>query len=192
LRDRHKSATREAILDAGAELLTTAATHVRMEDIAARAGIGVGTLYNYFRDRTSLVEALLEARRCALLDNLDAALAAGAPFRDRLSAFVQTLARHFETNRPLLSLLLEAERSTLTGAASRKHSVLQEVLGRAERLLSEGVREQEVREGDPLTFAALLVGMVRGTGDTILARGTGRLTDAAPLIVAVFLKGASR
>jgi len=31
--------------------------------------------------------------------------------------------------------------------------------------------------------AALLVGMLRGTGDTILARGTGSLTDTAPLIV---------
>src|SRR5213593_4894882 len=111
LRDRHKSATRDAILQAGAALRSTATTHVRMEDIAARAGIGVGTLYNYFRDRTSLVEALLDGRRCALLDNLDTALAADTPFRDRLSAFVDTLAHHFETNRPLLSLLLEAERT---------------------------------------------------------------------------------
>jgi len=48
LRDRHKSATRDAIMNAAATLLTTQSSHVRMEDIAARAGIGVGTLFGNY------------------------------------------------------------------------------------------------------------------------------------------------
>ena len=191
LRDRHKCATRDAILAAGAELLATSSTKVRMEDIAARAGIGVGTLYNYFRDRTSLVEALLDGHRLTLLGNLDTALVTGGSFRDRLTLFVDTLARHFEANRPLLSILLEAERSRV-GQGTRTSPLIEEILRRAEQLLSEGVGDGEVRDGDPPTYAALLIGMLRGAGDAILARGTGHLTDAAPVIVDVFLKGASR
>jgi AcrR family transcriptional regulator len=45
-----------------------------MEDIAAAAGIAVGTLYNYFEDRRALIAAVLEVRTRALIDALDQAL----------------------------------------------------------------------------------------------------------------------
>jgi len=50
------------------------ATQARMEDIAARAGVAVGTVYNYFEDRTALVNALLEGRRRDMFDALDRAV----------------------------------------------------------------------------------------------------------------------
>src|SRR5450759_1515604 len=85
LRQQFKTATRDAILDAAASTFARdSAAPVRMEDIAARAGIAVGTLYNYFQDRSALVNALLELRTRALLDCLDAAVKVEAPFRERL------------------------------------------------------------------------------------------------------------
>ena len=194
LRQQFKTATRDAILDAAASAFARdSAAHVRMEDIAARAGIAVGTLYNYFHDRSALVGALLELRTRALLDSLDAAVNVDVSFRERLRRFVQALADHFEANRPLLSVLLEEERSHGHDArtASRRHSVLWEVLARAKRLLAEGVRAGALREGDPMVYAALLVGMVRGMVSSALT-GHARLGDAAPEIVSVFLKGAAR
>jgi len=194
LRDRFKTATRGAILEAAASSFASdGATGVRMEDIAARAGISVGTLYNYFQDRSSLVGALLELRMRAMLDGLDAQHDADAPFRQRLGRFVQALADHFEANRSLLSVLLEdASSHGHDGrATSRGRSVLREVLTRAERLLADGVHRGVLREGDPTVYAALLVGMVRGMVWSALARKTG-LADAAPEIVAVFLNGAGR
>lgn len=195
LRNRFRAATRDAILEAAASIFASdGATRVRMEDIAARAGIAVGTLYNYFHDRTALVEALLERRTSALLDGLDAATRADAAFHARLSRFVGALADHFETNRSLLSVLLDEERSHGQHArtAYRHRSVLKEVLARAERLLAGGVDERVLGDGDPAMYAALLVGMVLGMCKSALAGGNTRLSDAVPSIVGVFLNGASR
>src|SRR3954470_20293157 len=81
LREKFRRATREAILNAAAGILgDDSGAQARMEDIAARAGVAVGTVYNYFEDRRALVTALLETRTKTLLDVLDAA---AAPVRAR-------------------------------------------------------------------------------------------------------------
>jgi AcrR family transcriptional regulator len=165
-----------------------------MEDIAATAGISVGTLYNYFRDRGSLVNALLEVRRAALLQNLDTPAEPETPFGNRLARFVQTLASHFETSRPLLTLQFEQEQTVghQSGTVTQRQTLREELLRRAEALIAAGISDGVLRDGDPAAYATLLVGMVRGTADTLLARGTGDFREMTPLIVDVFLRGASR
>src|SRR5689334_18472384 len=79
LRERLRGATRDAILEAAAGVFAAGgATQARMEDIAARAGVAVGTVYNYFEDRTALVTALLDARRRDMFEALDAAVSPAA------------------------------------------------------------------------------------------------------------------
>jgi AcrR family transcriptional regulator len=196
--------TRDAILEAAAAVFAAGgAANARMEDIAAEAGIAVGTVYNYFEDRTALVTALLEIRTRALFDALDAAVESdGAPgssqagqgFDVELERFVAPLARHFDANRSLLNVLLEEElhRGIDAKAASRRRTVLQEVLVRAERLAAKGIRTHALQKGDPAVYAALLVGMVRGIAMSALARQEASFADGARDIVRVFLKGASR
>ena len=82
LRDRLRQSTRDAILAAAATTFNGRdANAVRMEDIAAAAGVAVGTLYNYFRDRNALVAAVLQARTQGLLDALDDVVAAATRHR---------------------------------------------------------------------------------------------------------------
>ena len=201
LRARFRDATRAAILDAAATLFTAeGAAAVRIEDIAAAAGVAVGTVYNYFEDRTALVTALLEVRTRALFDALDAAARSraaadrAAGFEAQLERFVEPLARHFDANRALLHVLLQEElhHGMDATAASRRRTVLQELLVRAERLAAKGIRTRALRKGDPQVYAALLVGMVRGVAMSALARRDGRFADHAREIVRVFLEGAAR
>jgi AcrR family transcriptional regulator len=194
LRQRFKTDTRAAILEAAAGVLAEApAGRVRMEDIAGSAGIAVGTLYNYFQDRATLVGALLETRTQPLLDALDGAAAttAGESFDRRLARFIETLAVYFETNKNLLSVLLDEERSRGQDAraASRRHTVLQEISTRAEKLLREGVNQGALRRGDPVLYAALLVGMVRGLVASTLDGGVGPMAETTPMLLEVFLEG---
>jgi AcrR family transcriptional regulator len=51
----------EAVLDAAAELLpgNDADDAVTLNDIATRAGVGVGSLYDYFADRGSVLSGLV-------------------------------------------------------------------------------------------------------------------------------------
>jgi AcrR family transcriptional regulator len=195
LRGRFKAATRDAILEAAASVCARdGAAQLRMEEIAASAGVAVGTLYNYFQDRSALVRALLELRTVTLLEGLDAASHGEAPFLERLAAFVQALGDHFEANRYLLGVLLGEETSQghEAKAVSCRKSVTQEILVRAEALMCDGVRARALRDGDPAAYAVMLVGMVRGMVIMrTLSAGTVPLTDTAPEMVRVFLHGAA-
>ena len=138
LRDRLRESTRDAILDAAASAFNTGgAGAVRMEDIAAGAGIAVGTLYNYFRDRQTLVASVLRSRTQVLLEALDAAADvdqhvgqyAAAPSAARVTTelrqFVATLVAHWDANRVLLTLMMEdlLQSGADATAMNRQHTV---------------------------------------------------------------------
>src|SRR5437763_12879100 len=77
LRGKFREATRAAILAAADEVYSRQGLGSgRMEQVAASAGVSVGTLYNYFESREALVGAVLAARRHELLDRIEASLAA--------------------------------------------------------------------------------------------------------------------
>jgi len=209
LRAKFRRATREAILNAAAGILgNSSAAQARMEDIAATAGVAVGTVYNYFEDRRALVSALLETRTKTLLDVLDDAAApsrgrkrtAGASptpreaFEAELAGFVSAVAAHFDANRFLLHVLADEERSRGIDAraATRRRTVFGQLLSRAERLMAKGIRVRALRKDDPAIYAALLVGMVRGVALSALNRKRTFSADGTASIVRVFMSGAAR
>lgn len=209
LRDRFRAATKEAILDAAAELLTSdGAAHIRMEDIAAKAGIAVGTLYNYFEDRTELVTALLETRTRTLFQALDAITSGGseraaaegvteaspaARFADELARFLAAVFHHVNTNRYLFSLLIENERHNGLDAQvlARRKAVRGEMFVRAEALMAQGIRMQALRTGDAGLYATLVIGMVQGIVARALAQGNALPGDGSKEIVRLFMNGAA-
>ena len=204
LRARFRTATREAILDAAADLLgAEGAAQTRMEDIASRAGVAVGTVYNYFRDRTALVSALLETRTAALIDALDStpdrrkARGAGVPleqFAIELEHFVHTLMAHIEANRVLLGLLIEDERQRGVDAEStaRRTAMRAQVLERGTRLVERGIRAKAIRKENPGVYAALLLGMIKGAAHSALSTPNAMSTNWTSAIVDLFLRGAER
>lgn len=105
-----RARNRERVLAAAAALFARrGVAAVKMEDVAAAAGVGVGTLYRGFEDRAGLVRALLDDRERALQDALLSGappLGPGAPARQRLLAFVDALAALVEDT---LSYLVVAE-----------------------------------------------------------------------------------
>ncbi len=66
---------RERILEAAAELFAARGLEVTLDDIAAQAGLGVGTVYRRFPNRDALVEALFEQRLAGIVAVAEGALA---------------------------------------------------------------------------------------------------------------------
>jgi AcrR family transcriptional regulator len=164
LRQRHREATRAAILEAAEEVYARVGlAGGRMEEIAARAGVSVGTLYNYFADRDDLVDSLLIARRAELLERLDAAAgSAPAEFGGRLRLFLQTLFGHLADHRPFLHLLAQSESSaSLIASAAKPSSTLAELGARAGAIVRAGIDQGALRREDPEFLVTALVGMVR-------------------------------
>lgn len=59
---------RQRIIDAAREVFAEQGAHAPVEEIAKRAGVGMGTLYRRFPDRTELVEAVFLERAQRYLD----------------------------------------------------------------------------------------------------------------------------
>ncbi len=210
LRDRLRESTRDAILDAAASAFNTGgASAVRMEDISAGAGIAVGTLYNYFRDRQTLVASLLRSRTQVLLDALDAAADAGqhagqhadqladrpsgAHVTAELRQFVATLVAHWDANRVLLTLMMEdlLQSGADASAMNRQHTVATQLLARAQKLMTRGIDAGLLHPADTGVYAAMLLGMVRGVVVTSVVRGDTGFAHQSDQIVRVFLSGAA-
>lgn len=104
---------RARVLDAAARLYAERGVDdVTMDDIAAAAGVGKGTLYRGFTDRSGLAMALLDERARALQEAVlggPAPLGPDAPATERLAAFVSAYLA-FQVENLDLVLLSESGR----------------------------------------------------------------------------------
>lgn len=138
LRERRKLETRERIRAAAAELFTRkgygAAT---MRDIAKRAHVGLGTLFNYAEDKRDLVFLIFNEELNAATDVALAAPREGQPLLDQLVAVFRVHYRWLGSKPALARILLQE----LTFYSSGKQAAT--FLGIRQRLI-DGI-EQLVR-----------------------------------------------
>jgi AcrR family transcriptional regulator len=103
---------RRAILAATEKLLAThRARDISMEQVAAEAGVGKGTIFHRFGSRTGLMTALMYERARELSDAITGGpppLGPGAPDRDRLFAFLDAICEMIALNKSLLAELAHA------------------------------------------------------------------------------------
>lgn len=81
------------------------ADDVSLEEIARRAGVGIGTLYRHFPTRQALLEAVYRDQVEALRAKADELASAGAPL-DALADWLRALAAFSATKRNMTSALL--------------------------------------------------------------------------------------
>lgn len=112
---------RARILDAAAAIhARDGVDALKMDAVAARAGVGKGTVYRRFQDKAGLASALLDQRirgvHAGMLTG-PPPLGPGAPPRERLAAFVDAYCRHMLAN---IDLVLLAEDATQGGRLGRQ------------------------------------------------------------------------
>ena len=100
---------RHAILAATEKLLATHRPQdISMEQVAAEAGVGKGTVFHRFGNRMGLMYALMVERAQALEEAVTTGpppLGPGAPDRDRLLAFLDAIVEVVGRNKSLLAEL---------------------------------------------------------------------------------------
>jgi AcrR family transcriptional regulator len=147
---RDAQANRERILEAARAVFAEEGIEASVEQIAQRAGVGMGTLYRRFTTKHDLVEAVIAESRDAFVAAAEDGLAHDDPWTG-FSLFVErVLALHAE-NRALRELLAGTEHGEARDEVRRRVRPLVRRL--VERARADGsLRADFVPEDMPLVF----------------------------------------
>jgi AcrR family transcriptional regulator len=185
------------ISNAAEEVFAAEGLHAaHVEHIARRAGVAVGTLYNYYKDRDAILAALLRIRRDALFAELDLAekAAHGRPIRDQLLAFVTAKVHFMAAHRTFFRILFEGELSRMQAiypTATDQHAQsLRGFFARVDALVRRGVESGELDGGNTDLDGWLLGGMVRSLAVRDLRENKPCGPKDVERLVDVFLAGA--
>lgn len=173
-RQRRSTATYEAILEAAARILEDeGAGRLTTNRVAARAGVSIGSLYQYFPSKAAIQAVLIRRMRLAMLDDLRAGVAASHGLD--LAATVDCLVRasmHHHAARPRLARCLETLEQALPDD-EKTAEIKAEMLGLVERVLARhGV-------SDIPTAAFDLSALTRGMVDAAVQAGEDDLDALA-------------
>jgi AcrR family transcriptional regulator len=146
---------RQRVLEVAQAIFATEGLAVPIDEIARRAGLGVGTLYRHFATKEALFEAIVVGRMQALVD--DARASAGAD--DAGKAFFAVLGRIVEEG-VLKKYFIEALAKTgfdvaraISGLKAELHGTLELLLKRAQRAKAVR-RDVDIREVMALAMGA--------------------------------------
>jgi AcrR family transcriptional regulator len=145
------------ILDAARDVLGECGANASMEEIAARAGVGVGTVYRRFAGKDALIDELLRLVLEEVLAATDQALARtdGCGLEEFLRAIGQSFADHAR----YADLLLE--RRADGGTAGRIRTAVDELTARARRAATVN---PDITVGDVLALIWAMRGLVQTAG----------------------------
>jgi AcrR family transcriptional regulator len=149
--------------------------------IARRAGVAVGTLYNYFPDREALFASLFRMRREELVPRIEtvAREATHLPFERRLRAFLAGVLAVFEDRRKFLRVVMADHRPPVQ---VRKPAVLEAMTRALAEILAGHL---EVRAED---YAYMVVGALKGLVQMRIERDEPMAGDG-DLLADMFLEG---
>jgi TetR/AcrR family fatty acid metabolism transcriptional regulator len=180
----------EKILAAAARLFATQRFHeARMEDIAAAAEVGKGTLYRYFKDKDELYDALLVRAGEQLSRRLAEVMERVGGARARLEAIIAAVVGYFDEQPHLFDLIHRAEVMHAAGGDFPWEGTRQENIRLVRRVFAEGAESGEFTVRDPELGGLMLLGGIRAV---IRFGRRPRAPDLARRIVDDFLAGACR
>jgi TetR/AcrR family fatty acid metabolism transcriptional regulator len=178
----------DKILSAATRLFGSHRFHeVRMEDIAAEAEVGKGTLYRYFCDKEELYRAMLARSSDRFMRRVEAIVAGPGTPRQRLEALVAGVIEQFDDEPHLLELIQRAEVMAAAGAAFPWQVPRERMPRLVRRLFDEAAATGAFWARDPEVAVPMLLGGVRAI---IRFGDRPRPPDLARRIVDNFLDGA--
>jgi AcrR family transcriptional regulator len=154
---RDAERNRQRILTAAADAFAEVGLSVTMDEIARRAGVGVGTVYRRFPDKEQLIDALFEQRLDELVGLGEAALAEEDPWAGLVRFFESFLALQ-AADRGLKEVVLSTAhgRDRVRVARGRIAPVVRALIDRAQ---AEGSLRPDV-VGPDIALVQFMVGAV--------------------------------
>jgi AcrR family transcriptional regulator len=148
----------QRILDAARDVFGESGADASMEAIAARAGVGVGTVYRRFASKDALIDELLRLAQAEALAAAGQALV--RPDGHGLEQFLRALGTMFAGHARYARLLLQ--RPADGDASRRVRAAVDELTARA---LAAGVLNPDVTVGDVMALIWAMRGLAETAGE---------------------------
>lgn len=147
----------ERILDAARDVFGESGADACMEEIATRAGVGVGTVYRRFASKDALIDELLRLALDELVAAAERASARtdGHGLADLLAAFGQSLADHAR----YANLLLERQPDPVA-----EQSIRQAIGDLTTRAIEAGTVNPSITTDDVRALISAMRGLVQPAG----------------------------
>ncbi len=154
---------RERILQSAAELFAEREFDlVLIDEVAAHAGVGKGSVYRQFRSKEELYAAAVINGFTELQHEIRTALAGCTSMREQVATIVRHALKFFWTRRQFFALLRDPK--ALPPVQERQYQAQRDDLSRLiSGVLDDGVKRGAIRSGvDTRLAAESLLGMMRG------------------------------
>jgi AcrR family transcriptional regulator len=163
LREKLRAQTHEAILEAVEQLaLEQGVGGIQIAAVAERAGVAVGTLYNYYDNSEAMLAALFRARRAQLVPMIEATSRAThrLAFEPRLRAFVHEMLIIFNAYERFVRISVLVDRLG-SRCKPRDTTVRDEFVAALEVIMADGARAKRFPAARVPVYARIVHGAIR-------------------------------
>jgi AcrR family transcriptional regulator len=164
---------RDQLLAAAVELFDERGVEAPLEEIARRAGVGIGTLYRHFPTRDAVIEAVYRNEVEKLCGNVDE-LIRDLPAADALATWMRSFAVYVARKRGMATAL----KAALGDAAELFHETRARAMSAMTQLLENASQAGVIRDDvDPDDVLRAMSGICMATDAPDYAERTARLVD---------------
>jgi AcrR family transcriptional regulator len=164
---------RQLLIDASKAGFSDVGLNVSLEEIARRAGVGIGTLYRHFPSREAVVEAVYR-REVEQLAEAVPRLLESSPAGEALHQWMHLFVDYIATKR-----LIAPSLAAVAGRTSTLYATSSELITRAiSTLVKRAIESGDVRKDiDPTDLLRGMVGVSYGNTDQGWEASARRLID---------------
>ncbi len=197
-RDEARALFRNAILGAAETVFAERGYHgARIQDIAERARIAVGTVYNHFAQKDDVLSDLLDERTEEMLEELRPSPTDPHRFPARLQARIARIRAYVERHPAFFPIanehgLFAGSVAPSARSATRRLRKVEEFRAVFRAVVDEGIASRDLEPIDGDALARFLGGTIRAFILSSLAEQNADPEGHAASIVDLFLHGAAR
>ena len=191
-KERDKLRNKEAILKAAVHLFAQKGfAETKLEDVAALAEFGKGTLYNYFENKDDLLLSAFDYAVGNVLDFLYDQLSSVSDPLERIRLIANSQFNYYLNNTDFMNVIMTNQQVLMNHTCSRPvFDRFQDLKELVTIEMQAAIDAGQLRPGNAQHYAAYLSGMIHGQVRS-LKSGEMQMADMyADEIIDIFLNGA--
>jgi len=162
----------EQILEAAIKVFACKGFHnAKIEEIAIEAGIGKGTVYEYFRSKQDLFQEMVKYIHKLYLEKVTANLEKKHTFKEKIQYLLESHMRFTLEGREMAQVLM-ANPPPLEGDFKEWFFHMQKQQIQLLQInIIDGIKRDELKDLDPYLVARVLAGAISYFGNSIILNG---------------------